>query len=322
MTMKNVSKWALFVAAGMMSAGAHAASIEIAEDTTFGLEGEFNAFYLSRDTVDSSQDVEDNKDDLAGALEFELSAVRSFDTIDAYVTGLFEFTTLEKGGSSLDSDEAVAGLIGDFGQIEVGHTDSVYEDLIIDALDPFEEATLAESAHGLDEDTMVTYYSPSMNGLSLNVQLGYQDEVEGGLNASEQNFIVTAAYDFGAGSFGFGYDDKGTSSDSSDELIGVLAAFNLGSATEVALTYETETAGGVDRDLAGASASVDYGAGNIYGAFKSLSQSGDNDQQQYGVGIDYSIESDWKLWAEYANFDGQAPTDKDMLVGVGTEYKF
>ena len=66
--MKNVSKLALFVAAGMMSAGAHAASIEINEDTTMSLEGEFNAFYLDRDTVDTTQTDENNSDDVDGAL--------------------------------------------------------------------------------------------------------------------------------------------------------------------------------------------------------------------------------------------------------------
>jgi len=336
--MKNVSKLALVVAAGMMSAGAHAASIEIGEDTTMSLEGEFNAFYLDRDTVDTdafdgvnvetNEDAEDNADDLTGALEFELSAVRSFDNFDAYVTGIFEFTTLEDGGSSLDSDEAVGGLKGNFGQIELGHTDSVYEDLIHDAVDPFEEATLSDSSIGLDEDTMITYYTPEVNGFSANLQMGYEDEAQEGVGESESALIASAAFDFGAGAIHVGYDDLGTNPDSDDDITGIAAIFNVGQSAELAVNHEMQTIADEDIDFTGAALTVDYGGGNVYGAVKDISvDSGPdkgNEFSQYAVGIDYDIESDWKIWAEIANFDGDDAGDDapDSLMGFGTEYKF
>ncbi len=329
--MKHAPKLALLVAAGMVSAGANAASIEIGDDTTMALEGEFNARYLALDTVDTTlnttgspdvEPVEDNRDDLQGALEFELSAVRSFDNFDAYISAIFEFTTLEDGGSDLGSDEAVAGIEGDFGQIELGHTDSVYEDLIHDAVDPFEEATLADSSIGLDEDAMITYYSPDLNGFSINLQLGIEDEAQNGVNESEESLIVSAAYDFGAGAFHVGYDDLGTNADSSDEIVGLAAVFNLGDAAELALNHEMETDGGVDTDYTGLALTFDFGPGNVYGALKEVSPDAGSSQTQYAVGADYDIESDFKIYAELANFDGQADDDADSLMVVGTEYKF
>jgi len=330
--MKNVSKLALFVAAGMASASVHAATIDIREDTTLSIAGEFNAFYLDLDAVDTSLDsadsgtnaeeAENNENDVDGALEFEVSAVRSFTDFDAYVSAIFEFTTLEAGGSGLGSDEAVAGLKGDFGQIEVGHTDSVYEDLIHDAVDPFEEATLVDSDIGLDEDTMITYYTPDMSGFSLNLQLGIEDEAQKDVSNTEGSLIASAAYDFGAGALHVGYDDLGTNADSSDQIIGVAAVFNVGDAAEVAINHEMQTVSDADTDFTGVALSVDYGPGDIYGAYKGVSSAANEDQSQYALGLDYEIESDFKLWFELANFDGQSATDADSLVGIGTEYKF
>ena len=326
--MKNVSKLALFAAAGMMTAGAQAATIEVADGTSMAIEGEFNVFYLSRDTVDTSVETvegkiaEDNADDLDGALEFEVSAARSFDNFDGYVSAIFEFTTLEEGGSGLDSDKAVAGLEGDFGQIELGHTDSVYEDLIHDAVDPFEQATLDDSSIGLDEDTMITYYSPDMNGFSFNLQLGIEDEAQNGVSKSEESFIASAAYDFGGGALHVGYDDLGTSSNSSDEIIGLAAVVNLGNAAELAVKHEMQTKGGSDTDFTGIALTLDYGAGNLYGAVKDISPDGGDSQTQYAIGVDYDLESDLKVFGELANFDGQAATDADSLIAVGLEYKF
>ena len=320
--MKNVSKLALFVAAGMMTAGAQAATIEVADGTSMAIGGEFNARYLALDTVDTSVAAEENADDLQGALEFEVSAVRSFDNFDGYISAIFEFTTLEDGGSDLGSDEAVAGLEGDFGQIELGHTDSVYEDLIHDAVDPFEEATLDDSSIGLDEDAMITYYSPDMNGFTINLQVGIEDEAQNGVSESEESFIASAAYDFGGGALHIGYDDLGTSSNSSDEIFGLAAVVNLGDAAELAVKHEMQTVADSDTDFTGIALTIDYGPGNLYGAIKDISPDAGSDKTQYGVGVDYDLESDLKVYAEMANFDGQEAADADSLIAVGLEYKF
>ena len=321
--MKNVSKLALFVAAGMMTAGAQAASIEIADGTSMAIEGEFAAEYISQDTVSSTSVKDENNDDLAGAAEFGVGAVRSFENFDAYVEATFEFDTLDDG-SSLGSDGAVFGLEGDFGQIEAGDSDGVYEDLITDSLDFFEQADLDKAKRDPDGHSMLTYYSPSLGGLSFNLQAAIQDENDGEDKArdAEEAFQASAAYDFGAGALHIGYNDRGFNADSSDEVIGFAATFDLGGAAEVAIKHEMETEKGADTDFTGIGLAFDYGMGNIYGAYQNVSPDGGDDKSQYAVGIDTEIEDGFKLYAEMANFDGQDADDADSLLSVGLVYGF
>jgi predicted porin len=216
--MKNVSKLALFVAAGMLSAGANANTIVLGEEgTSLSLSGGFASEYLVRDTVDTSTTAsEDNQNDLAGEIELEFEAVRNFENFDAYFEGTFEFATQEEGGTGNDLDGAAAGIEGNFGTLEVGDTDNVYEDLITDALDITEQAGLTYGTRGFDEANMLTYYSPETAGFSFNLQAGIEDEVEGTPDESEQGLIASAAYDFGAGAIHVGYDERGDTADSGD----------------------------------------------------------------------------------------------------------
>ena len=321
--MKNVSKLALFVAAGMMTAGAQAATIEIAEGTSMEIEGAFTSDYLLRDTVDTSVTGEkDNQDDLAGEIELSWSAVRSFDNFDAYTEAAFLFANQETGGTGTEFDGAVAGLEGDFGQIEVGHTDSVYEDLITDSVDITEEAGLSYGTYGFDENNMLTYYSPETAGFSFRLQLGIEDEVEGTADQSDQGFIASAAYDFGAGAIHVGYDERGDTAGSDDSLTGIAAIFEVGMA-EVSLAHEMETdASDQDTDYTGLAISYGYGAGKLYGAFQSESPDVGEDKSQYAFGISAELEDGINVYAEYADFDGQTGSDKDTLVAVGLAYEF
>ena len=322
--MKNVSKLALFVAAGMMTAGAQAATIEIADGTSMELGGVFEGQYVSQDTVNSSSTVAKNEDDLGGVVKFETAAVRSFENFNAYVEATFQFDTLDDG-SSLGSDGAVFGLEGDFGQIEAGDSDSVYEDLITDSLDFFEQADLGKAEVEPDEETMLTYYSPSIGGLSFNLQAAIQDESDGAAGTTrdaEEAFLASAAYDFGAGALHIGYNDRGFNTDSSDEVIGLAAVFGLGDSAEVAIKHEMQTEAGADTDFTGIGLAFDYGMGNIYGAYQNVSPDGGDDKSQYAVGIDTEIEDGFKLYAEMANFDGQAANDADSLFAVGVIYGF
>ena len=326
--MKNVSKLALFVAAGMASAGVQAATIEIPDGTSMALEGEFLSEYIVSETVDSSLKAEDNYSDLAGEVTLGLSAVRSFDNFDGYVEVDFIFNTQDNDGSSVDSDGAVAGLEGNFGQIEVGDSDSVYEDLIHDAVDIFEQASLSYGDYDLDKqsaadgDNMLTYYSPELNGFSLNLQVGLLDEAENTGN-TDNNLIASAAYNFGPGALHIGYNDFGVKENSSDELLGLATVFSVGAA-EISLVHEMETLDGADTDYTGLTASVNYGPGDIYAGIQSVSPdaSDEEDLSQYAVGINAEIADGLTTYAEYGNLDGQADGDKDTVIAFGVALAF
>jgi predicted porin len=323
--MKNVSKLALFVAAGMLSAGANANTIVLGEEgTSLSLSGGFSAEYVSQDTVSSTSTKDENNDDIAGEATLGVEAVRSFENFDGYVEVGFSFATLDDG-ASLSEDGAVAGLEGDFGQIEAGNSDSVYEDLITDSLDFFEQADLDKAKKGPDEKSMLTYYSPSVNGFSVNLQAAIQDEQEKEDTRRDSNeaFQASAAYDFGPGAIHFGYNDRGFNSNSSDEVIGLAATFDLGNSAEVAIKHEMQTEAGADTDFTGLGVSVNYGFGNIYGAYQSVSpDTSSADKSQFAVGIDTEVEDGFKIYAELANFDGQSADDGDDLMAIGLDYSF
>jgi hypothetical protein len=323
--MKNVSKLALFVAAGMLSAGANANTIVLGEEgTSLSLSGGFSAEYVSQDTVSSTSTKDENNDDIAGEATLGVEAVRSFENFDGYVEVGFSFATLDDG-ASLSEDGAVAGLEGDFGQIEAGNSDSVYEDLITDSLDFFEQADLDKAKKGPDGKSMLTFYSPSVNGFSVNLQAAIQDEQEKEDTRRDSNeaFQASAAYDFGPGAIHFGYNDRGFNSNSSDEVIGLAATFDLGNSAEVAIKHEMQTEAGADTDFTGLGVSVNYGFGNIYGAYQSVSpDTSSADKSQFAVGIDTEVEDGFKIYAELANFDGQSADDGDDLMAIGLDYSF
>ena len=331
--MKIVSKLALFVAAGMVSAGVNAATIQIPEGTTFELEGEFVSNYFVKDAVNTSVDTantEDqvNENDLAGEIELAWSAVRSFENFDAYTEAAFLFGNQTDDGTTTEFDAAVAGIEGDFGQLEVGHTDSVYEDLIHDAVDITEESALTYGDEGFDEGNMLTYYSPETNGFSFNLQLGIKDEAENltgdpaKSKGSEQGLVASAAYDFGVGAIHVGYDERGDTANSDDGLTGIATVFELGLA-EVSLSHEMATdKKDQDTDHTGLAVKYDYGMGNLYGAYQSVSPDDGDDQSQYALGVSAAIADGFDVYAEYADFDGQADDDADTQMTLGLVYAF
>jgi predicted porin len=321
--MKNVSKLALFVAAGMLSAGANASTIVLgAEGTSLSLEGGVSSDFIVSETVDSSLDSNsDNQSDLEGEVALGVTAERSFGNFDGYAEFGFTFASQEDGGSTQESDGAVAGFKGNFGQIEIGDSDSVYEDEIHDAVDIWEQASLTNADVGVDGDNMITYYSPSTNGFSFNLQAAVQDEKEGTTGTTDTSFNASSVYDFGAGAIHVGYNEVDFTGDS--DVLGIAAIFEVGVA-EISLVHEMESLNDVDTDYTGLTVAAGYGPGDIYAGFQSVSPdaAGSEDLSQYGVGINAEIADGLSTYAEYGNLDGQADADQDTVMAVGFAFDF
>jgi hypothetical protein len=317
--MKNVSKLALFVAAGMLSAGANANTIVTGpEGANISLGGEFSASYVALDALDTSSTAKTNENDLGASFDLDLTAERSFGAFDAYAEVAFTFDTLDDG-SSLEGDGAVAGLSGAFGQIEVGDSGGLYDD-VAGSLDFFEEETVEEGDVGPHEVSMVTYSLPETNGLSVNLQAAIEDEADGESDktrASEEAFQASAGYDFGLGSILVAYSDHGLNADSNDEASGITATFNVSPIAEVTLKHAMQTSSGADTDFTGIGASINYGAGSFYGAYQSVSPDSGDDRSQYAIGVNSEIEDGFTVYAELGNFDAQSSDDLDESVGVG-----
>ena len=334
--MKNVSKLALFVAAGMVSAGVNAGEWQLGENTVVELEGEYNIEYAMTDTVKSGES--DDVDELGGKAELDLTGERELgDGITGFVAVGFEFETFEidsKGGGAGEGDNGLkhngteAGIEGGFGELVVGDSDNIYEDLITDATDPFETTSLA-AASRTEESSLVTFYSPDLGGLSYRLQARVIDEKDIDDNNSTQTSVQAGvSYDFGMGSVHAAYDQRGTNNVGSDfnqdPVTGLSAEFDLGSNAEVGVKYEMEddVDDTKDTDYTSIAVAVDYGAGDLYAQYQSVSPDQGDSQSQYGVGVSYTLVEDLFVYGEFANLDGQNDADKDTLAAFGLTYEF
>lgn len=334
--MKDVSKLALFVAAGMMTAGAQGAEFEVADGTKLTLGGEIHVQY--RDTeLSNANSKQDFRSD--GSM-VELGGERDLGNgLTAFVTAELVYDTMgEDDNVSTDDDKTNFGLEGDFGTLKIGGVDNVFEDLITDATDPFEEVT-PDGASLTDEKQMVTYYSPDFNGFSYRLQSRITDgEDDTDQSSSELSLVAGAEYSAGNFSLTAAFDDRGsvnaepagTAFKSEDGVFGVAAAVQMTDSVELSLRYAQQSnEDGNDRDFTGAALVYDYGQGNIYGAIQDVSPDTGDSLSQYAVGVSYDIANDFMLFAEYANYDqtrdttlanADATGDTIAVVGLILEY--
>jgi predicted porin len=323
--MKNVSKLALFVAAGMASAGVHAASFEVDDNTTLSLDGEVKLEAKDTEKVNGTSDLSTK----AGS-EFVLAGERDLGNgFGAYIETTIEYETLDDSDSATEGS-SVIGFTGNFGEIQIGQSDNVFEDVVTDATDMFEEADLPKASDSA-EDNMFTYYSPDFDGLSYSLQARVTDDSVEDSNSTEVSLIGALEYDLGNVTLGAAYDnrgskdsDSGTSSfKSEDPLYGLSAVIDISDAIEVAAKYAKQSnASGNDKDFTAVAVAFDYGSGELYGGIGTESPDTGDSITQIGVGVDYDIADDFKVYAEYADEDGQDAADADSIMEVGLELAY
>ena len=327
--MKNVSKLALFVAAGMMTAGAQAASFDVDESTTLSIGGEVKIKANDTETA-----VGDSTFDTDGGAEFVIGAERALGNgLSAYVETVVEYDTLaeDEAKDELVNGQSVIGFTGNFGEIQIGESDNIFEDVITDATDPFEEVGMPKASDSSETD-MFTYYSPDFGGFSYRLQTRIADESNTGTNSTEISLIAAAEYDLGNVTLGAAYDDRGsknaaeTGFQSEDPIYGVSAVIEISDALEAGLKYAKESnVSGNDSDFTALTLNYDYGAGNIYGGIGSESPDTGADVTKTAVGVDFGIADDFKVYAEYSNEDGALDSDDvsiDRIMEVGFEFAY
>jgi predicted porin len=300
----------------MASAGAQAADFEVSEDTTLTLGGEVVVNYLSEDKNNGKSETQFTDD---GSLVIVGGERDLGNGLMAYVEAEFEYNTLGES-DDFNRDASVFGLTGEFGELQIGDSDNVFEDLISDTIDPFENATL-EQVSLSDEDSMITYYSPDMDGFSYRLQARVKDETDGDRSGNEVSLIGAAEYDFGNVALSAGYDNRGsvdsTGDDddrfvSEDAIYGLAAVAELNDRTEVSVRYaQQRNKDGSDLDLTGAALVYNYGAGDIYGAAQGVSQDGADDRTQVAGGVNYAVADGLLIFAEYGNLDREIDGDID-----------
>ncbi|TQE99516.1 MAG: porin [Spiribacter salinus] len=325
MTMKNVSKLALFVAAGMVSAGVQAADFEVDDRTTVTLGGEVVLNYITEDATDGSDETQFTDD---GSIVVFGGSRDLGNGVTGYIETEFEYNTLGDGDGDFTRDATVLGFAGDFGEIQIGDSDNVFEDLISDSVDPFENATLAQ-VDLTDEDNMVTYYSPDMGNFSFRLQSRIADETTtANQTGTELSLIAAAQFTAGNLSLRAAYDDRGSvdaetgnAFESEDEVLGVAAVFGLTDAVELSARYAEQSGkDGIDSDGTAVAINYDYGMGSLYGAFQDVSVDAGEDGSQMAFGANYDVADGLMIFAEYGDFDDVDGDDSLAVAGLVFEY--
>ncbi len=329
---------ALALAALMTAPSAHAIDWQLDDDTSFSLYGTVEPKLINETNSDGDDSFElDDEDSTLGFYaEHEFSpGLTVFGQLE------LEFDSDEDtGDGAFDAqDSAFAGIKGDFGKLQAGNFDSVYEDLIIDATEVAEDAEITDEAVA-SEDNMIAYYSPSFGGFSFRTQVRIQGEDElGGVNNPDNEVGFAAAGGYTGENFGIyaGYDDNGSevrdqfNSNGNDtgndrvadgETYGLAGTFNIASfefgAKYAVQDNEDNDPRGDDIEFIAGRGTFNYGPGDIYAAVQEVSPDADaaDDRTEFTAGVDYMVMSNLKVWSEAGFFDRDQDAGNNVMVGA------
>jgi len=193
------------------------------------------------------------------------------DGLTGFLKAEFHFDADDKNNNSLGEtlDEAYIGVKGDFGSVQAGTDDTVYE--WVDIMDMYEFAGLEGDLATQKEGDNIQYYSPDMSGLTVGVTVPVDSDTQfGGALAGKyamDNIEVVLAYGLGreeqgaeAGdAFGLGvtvglddltlmaaYESVGESStgttdnDDGSDYMALMAQYSMG-ANNFALGYSVDS---------------------------------------------------------------------------------
>jgi len=176
--------------------------------TTFSIYGtvEPKVITETNENGDNSTELDDEDSTLGFAVESRLN-----DSVTGFAQIELEYQSDgDDGSGAFDAqDSAFMGVKGDFGKIQAGNFDSVYEDLIIDATEVAEDAEITDEAVA-GEDNQIAYYSPDWNGFSFRTQVRIQGRDEGPDNEdSNEVGLSIAGGGYTGNNWGLyaGYDD-------------------------------------------------------------------------------------------------------------------
>lgn len=323
---------ALAVAALMGTGAASAATFQINNDTTLSLYGNVQIAYADINDAngDGVSDVTDNGTTLGVAVEH---------MFDNGLTGFAKleedgFDAVDSGATGNQTDEAYFGLRGDFGSIQFGRDDSLYDDSVADYWD-YQEFVVPTNPGGFTQQRGLKYYSPDFGGFSFGAEFqlnGDVDEAGPDVNGDEGSGVspaLMAQYQTGGLTVVGSYDDRANQTDGAGNVLdsgifGLVASYDFGQFTldggyQLEQLEDDEKNGSGDRDIFSLGGRFNYGPGDIYVVGQNVSYDnqvgGDDSFTEVVLGVNYNIGSNFYVYGEYGQFDQQNDAGDGFAIG-------
>ena len=299
----------------------HAAQLAAKIDAMPTVYGTIELVHVSTDDdTNTNHEFADNGSTLGIMHEHAIS-----EGVTAFAKAEFEFRADESPNDNNDADkriineldEAYIGLRGDFGSVQVGSDETVYD--WIDVLDTNEHTGLGGGIAAQKEGDNLQYVSPAIaDGLTLGLTAPIDSDTNfGGALAAKyaiDNLEVALAY-------AIGRDNSGAANTGgAEDTIGLGVSFSMDALTLLA-QYETQKD---FADLYGVMGLYTMGQNVFALGYQMQSFDGMEDESSIYVQALHNLSDNAYLYLEYltqTDVEGAKNSDLDTLA-IGATYKF
>ena len=305
------------IAIAVSSAALASVSAYAAEGSTVDVYGNIQYAYADKD---AGGNFEDNGSTIGLKGETKIN-----DDLTAFFKYELEFNADSKEGHDgrADLDQAFVGLQGNFGKVQIGSFDTIYNNAIQDAVDQFEYLGVTNAAKTTEGDT-IAYFSPSINGFEVQTAVQVKGDASEGkgtnVNYDKSSSMIVVKYSTGIVSAALGYDTRDNTADA-EATTGLAITVTPLENLSVTAKYETTED---TRDITGLGARYGYGAGDVYASYQNVNPdaAGSNDFNQYAAGVTYNLASNIYVFGEVGEFENANSSTTDTQTVVGVYYGF
>tara|TARA_R110001599_G_scaffold81089_2_gene218942 strand:+ start:419 stop:1363 length:945 start_codon:yes stop_codon:yes gene_type:complete len=309
------------IAIAVSSAALASVSVQAAEGSTVDVYGNIQYAYTD---ADAGSNFEDNgstiglkgetkiNDDLTAFFKYELE-FKADQKADRGVTNGYNQSKL---------DQAFVGLKGNFGKVQVGSFDTIYNNAIQDGISQFEYLGPTKAGNTSEGDT-IAYFSPSMNGFEVQVaaQVKGNNSELATSNTDGTSAMAVVKYSTDLVSVALGYDARENTSTDPKATTGLAVTVMPMANLSVTGKYETTED---TQNVLGLAARYGYGVGDVYASYQNVDPdaAGSNDFNEYATGVTYNLASNIYVYGEVGSFGNASNSNTETKTAVGVYYGF
>jgi predicted porin len=308
------------IAIAVSSAALASVSAYAAEGSTVDIYGNIQYAYTDKD---AGGNFEDNGSTIGLKGDTKIN-----DDLTAFFKYELEFKADQKSGladsGKANLDQAFVGLKGNFGKVQVGSFDTIYNNAIQDGINQFEYLSPTKASNTSEGDT-IAYFSPSMNGFEVQAAVQVKGEASetnttANTNGDKSSSMMVVKYSTGIVSAALGYDSRANTADA-EATTGLAVTVTPLENLSVTAKYETTED---TQDILGLAARYGYGAGDVYASYQNVDPdaAGSNDFNEYAAGVTYNLASNVYVFGEVGKFENAKNSDADTQTSVGVYYGF